>query len=155
MEQKTVHVVGGGLAGSEAAWQCLKQGHKVFLYEMRPVKGTEAHKTGNLAELVCSNSMKSLLPHTAAGELKHEMKSFGSLIIEAAFENRVPAGMALAIEREGFSKYVEKKLNSFEKVVSPPHKKIPYFFCSCFNELDILDKFFCVNDFLFPLPDIK
>ena len=114
MTQKTVHIVGGGLAGSEAAWQCLNQGHKVFLHEMRPVKETEAHKTGNPAELVCSNSMKSLLPHTAAGELKHEMKAMNSLIIEAAFENRVPAGMALAIEREGFSKYVEMKLNSFE-----------------------------------------
>ena len=68
---------------------------------MRPVKETEAHKTGNLAELVCSNSMKSLLPHTAAGELKHEMKAMNSLIIEAAFENKA-AGMALAIEREDF-----------------------------------------------------
>ena len=88
---------------------------------------TEAHKTSNLAELVCSNSMKSLLPHTAAGELKHEMQTLNSLIIESAFKNRVPAGMALAIEREGFSKYIEAKLNEYpnfkrvdEEVTSVP-----------------------------------
>lgn len=114
MAQKTVHIVGGGLAGSEAAWQCLRKGLNVVLHEMRPVKSTEAHKTSGLAELVCSNSMKSLLPHTAAGELKIEMQAFESLIIEAAHANKVPAGMALAIEREGFSKYVEAKLNEFE-----------------------------------------
>ena len=111
-ENKTIHIVGGGLAGSEAAWQCAKRGLKVVLHEMRPQKTTAAHKTSNLAELVCSNSMKSVLPHTAAGELKFEMNSYGSLIIEAAYANRVPAGNALAIEREGFSQYIQEKLKT-------------------------------------------
>src|SRR5690349_21323681 len=95
--QPTVHIVGGGLAGSEAAWQCLRQGARVILHEMRPVKMTEAHKTGDLAELVCSNSLKSVSAASAPGQLKYEMMALDSLILGAAEVARVPAGQALAV----------------------------------------------------------
>ncbi|MGE0171563.1 MAG: methylenetetrahydrofolate--tRNA-(uracil(54)-C(5))-methyltransferase (FADH(2)-oxidizing) TrmFO [Oligoflexales bacterium] len=113
--EKTVHIVGGGLAGSEAAYQCLRAGHEVVLHEMRPVKLTAAHQTGNLAELVCSNSLKSMLPDSAPGLLKYEMSKFGSLILEAAEYARVPAGQALAVDREKLSGRVEEVLKSFTK----------------------------------------
>ena len=80
MEKFTVNVVGGGLAGSEAAWQCLNLGAKVKLYEMRPNKSTAAHKTGDLAELVCSNSLKAMDFNTASGLLKYEMNKLNSLV---------------------------------------------------------------------------
>ena len=89
--------------------EALLCGHKVVLYEMRPRKCTEAHKTGDLAELVCSNSMKSMLPHTASGELKQEMQMMESLIIESALKNRIPAGMALAIDPKRILRYCETK----------------------------------------------
>ena len=114
MEKLTINIVGGGLAGSEAAWQCLKLGAKVKLYEMRPKKSTEAHKTGDLAELVCSNSLKAMDVNTASGLLKYEMSKFDSLIVKAAYEAKVPAGGALAVDRLVFSKVIMDSLNSFE-----------------------------------------
>lgn len=116
--QATVHIVGGGLAGSEAAWQCLKHGLKVVMHEMRPVKMTAAHQTGNLAELVCSNSFKSTSEASASGQLKLEMKALDSIIVTSAETCSVPAGQALAVEREVFSAMVEKRLletGSFER----------------------------------------
>jgi methylenetetrahydrofolate--tRNA-(uracil-5-)-methyltransferase len=105
-----VNIIGGGLAGCEAAWQSLMRGCQVTLYEMRPHQMTPAHKTENLAELVCSNSFKSLDPSSASGLLKSEMTSMNSLIMEAALATRVPAGQALAIDRIKFSGYIESKL---------------------------------------------
>jgi methylenetetrahydrofolate--tRNA-(uracil-5-)-methyltransferase len=107
-----IHIVGGGLAGSEAAWQCLKGGHRVNMYEMRPLRQTEAHQTQGLAELVCSNSMKSLDPNSAPGMLKYELGKMGSLILEGAEFAQVPAGKALAVDRVELSQYVEKSLHS-------------------------------------------
>jgi len=98
-----VTVVGGGLAGTEAAWQLAERGVRVRLYEMRPTRQTPAHHTGLLAELVCSNSLKSDDVGTAAGLLKHELDALGSIIVRIARENRVPAGAALAVDRERFS----------------------------------------------------
>ncbi|MCC6948943.1 MAG: methylenetetrahydrofolate--tRNA-(uracil(54)-C(5))-methyltransferase (FADH(2)-oxidizing) TrmFO [Bradyrhizobiaceae bacterium] len=99
-----VHIVGGGLAGSEAAWQAAEAGVPVVLHEMRPVRGTAAHRTDALAELVCSNSFRADDSDTnAVGLLHHEMRRLGSLIMRAADANQVPAGGALAVDREGFS----------------------------------------------------
>jgi methylenetetrahydrofolate--tRNA-(uracil-5-)-methyltransferase len=98
-----IHVIGGGLAGSECAYQLAERGLPVVLHEMRPVRMTPAHKTGDLAELVCSNSLRSDDPVHAAGLLKREMESFGSLIIAAARAAAVPAGSALAVDRDRFS----------------------------------------------------
>ena len=96
-------IVGGGLAGSEAAWQAARRGARVTLYEMRPKEMTKAHKTGGLAELVCSNSLGSTDPQNAPGILKEEMRRLGSLVIAAAEQTRVPAGSALAVDRDQFS----------------------------------------------------
>ena len=114
-----VHVIGGGLAGCEAAWQIVKAGIPVVLHEMRPVKMTPAHQTGDLAELVCSNSLKSLGEDSAPGQLKREMLSLDSLIIKAAFAAKVPAGQALAVNRELFSNAIKNALDEsgiFERV---------------------------------------
>lgn len=111
-KSKSFHIVGGGLAGCEAAWQLLQAGHKVTIHEMRPVRMTDAHKTGNLAELVCSNSLKSLGQDSAPGRLKEEMKAFASLIIDAGFHAAVPAGQALAVDREVFSTFINNKLEA-------------------------------------------
>ncbi len=108
-----VKVVGGGLAGAEAAYALLTRGYEVEMYEMRPQKSTPAHKTGRLAELVCSNSLKSEVASTASGTLKNEMKCFGSVVLQAAEEARVPCGGALGVEREAFSQAVERILTSF------------------------------------------
>ncbi len=106
-----IHVIGGGLAGSEAAWQIAQAGIPVTVHEMRPVTGTEAHVTGRLAELVCSNSFRSDdADHNAVGLLHEEMRRLGSLIMTAADRHRVPAGGALAVDREGFSAAVEETL---------------------------------------------
>lgn len=105
-----VHVVGGGIAGSEAAWQIASRGVAVTLHEMRPGVVGPAHHTGLLAELVCSNSLKSDDPSTAAGCLKHELEAMDSLIMRAARANRVAAGGALAVEREPFSQFVTSAL---------------------------------------------
>jgi methylenetetrahydrofolate--tRNA-(uracil-5-)-methyltransferase len=107
-----VTVVGGGLAGCEAAFQAARRGLSVVLYEMRPARTTEAHATDNLAELVCSNSLKSDAPRTAAGLLKSELKAMGSALLAAAEETRVPAGTALAVDRQRFSERVEEMLRS-------------------------------------------
>ncbi len=99
-------MIGGGLAGTDAAWSAAREGVKVALYEMRPTRPTPAHRTGDLAELVCSNSLKSNLPHTAAGMLKAEMRMLGSLVIAAADRSSVPSGGALAVERELFAREI-------------------------------------------------
>jgi methylenetetrahydrofolate--tRNA-(uracil-5-)-methyltransferase len=108
----TVVVVGGGLAGSEAAWQLAQRGHRVRLVEMRPVRGTEAHKTDRLAELVCSNTFKSTELTNAHGLLKEEMRLLGSVVLQAADEARVPAGSALAVDRDAFSRGVHDRLTT-------------------------------------------
>lgn len=106
----SVTVVGGGLAGSEAAWQIARRGISVRLYEMRPVRPTPAHRTDRLAELVCSNSLKSLELSTPHGLLKEEMARLGSLILDCARATRVPAGAALAVDREAFSEAVTRAI---------------------------------------------
>jgi methylenetetrahydrofolate--tRNA-(uracil-5-)-methyltransferase len=106
-----VHVIGGGLAGSEAAWQLARAGVPVVLHEMRPARGTEAHVGAGLAELVCSNSFRSDDPQrNAVGLLHEEMRQCGSLILRAADTHKVPAGGALAVDRVGFSEAVETAL---------------------------------------------
>ncbi len=94
-----VHIVGGGMAGCEAAWQCLRQGLSVRLYEMRPNKLTPAHQTGDFAELVCSNTFKSTAPDSAPGQLKWEMEQLDSLIVKMAKQCAIPAGQALGVDR--------------------------------------------------------
>lgn len=110
MQSETVTVVGAGLAGSEAAWQIARRGVPVRLYEMRPSRPTAVHQTGAMAELVCSNSLKSLELSSAHGLLKEEMKRLGSLIVDCAVRNRVPAGAALAVDRLGFSQAVTQAI---------------------------------------------
>ena len=106
-----VHIIGGGLAGSEAAWQLARAGVASVIHEMRPVRGTDAHQTDGLAELVCSNSFRSDdAEANAVGLLHEEMRRASSLIIDAADANRVPAGSALAVDRDGFSAAVEHAL---------------------------------------------
>ena len=109
---KTIHIYGAGLAGCEAAWQAAKLGVKVRLYEMKPQKYTPAHHTPGFAELVCSNSLRSDCVSNAVGLLKEEMRRMGSLIMEAADATRVPAGSALAVDRELFSKFITDRINS-------------------------------------------
>ncbi|MDU4959920.1 MAG: methylenetetrahydrofolate--tRNA-(uracil(54)-C(5))-methyltransferase (FADH(2)-oxidizing) TrmFO [Sporomusaceae bacterium] len=108
MEQVTV--IGAGLAGSEAAWQIARSGVRVVLYEMRPGTMPPAHQSDQFAELVCSNSLRAAGVENAAGLLKEEMRQLGSLIMEAADAHRLPAGGALAVDREGFSAYVTDRL---------------------------------------------
>ncbi|MBT4119209.1 MAG: methylenetetrahydrofolate--tRNA-(uracil(54)-C(5))-methyltransferase (FADH(2)-oxidizing) TrmFO [Rhodospirillaceae bacterium] len=110
---KSIHIIGGGLAGSEAAWQAAKAGAIVTLHEMRPILGTEAHQTDQLAELVCSNSFRSDDHlNNAVGLLHEEMRRCASLIMECADANRVPAGGALAVDRIGFSSAVQAAIES-------------------------------------------
>ncbi len=110
---KEIHIIGAGLAGAEAAWQLANRGIKVIIHEMRPLKSSPAHKTSKAAELVCSNSLRSDdSSNSAIGLLHQEMRLAGSLILEAADATKVPAGGALAVDREGFSAYVEAKLRS-------------------------------------------
>jgi len=109
-QEKSVTVVGAGLAGSEAAWQIAAQGVPVTLYEMRPVKQTPAHHTSSFAELVCSNSLRANGLTNAVGVLKEEMRRLDSLILACADKHAVPAGGALAVDREGFSGEVTKRL---------------------------------------------
>ncbi len=111
MTDNPVHVVGGGLAGSEAAWQLARAGQPVILHEMRPLRGTEAHKTDQLAELVCSNSFRSDdAMNNAVGLLHEEMRRCGSLILATADRHKLPAGGALAVDREGFAEEVTARL---------------------------------------------
>jgi methylenetetrahydrofolate--tRNA-(uracil-5-)-methyltransferase len=112
-----IHVIGGGLAGSEAAWQIANRGVPVVLHEMRPSRTTAAHKTGGLAELVCSNSFRSDdREHNAVGLLHEEMRRLGSLVMRAGDANQVPAGGALAVDRDGFSQAVTEALTSHSLV---------------------------------------
>ncbi|MGU3539624.1 methylenetetrahydrofolate--tRNA-(uracil(54)-C(5))-methyltransferase (FADH(2)-oxidizing) TrmFO [Methylobacterium sp. A54F] len=112
-----IHIIGGGLAGSEAAWQLAERGHAVVLHEMRPVRATEAHRTDGLAELVCSNSFRSDDPHgNAVGLLHQEMRTLGSLILRAADAHQVPAGGALAVDRDGFSQTVTAALAAHPRI---------------------------------------
>src|SRR5215467_8457366 len=106
-----VHVIGGGLAGSEAAWQLAQAGVPVLLHEMRPVRQTDAHKTDRLAELVCSNSFRSDdAANNAVGLLHEEMRRCGSLVLHAADAHKLPAGGALAVDRDGFAEAVTAAL---------------------------------------------
>ena len=111
-----VTVVGGGLAGSEAAWQLARRGVSVDLFEMRPVRQTPVHQTGDLAELVCSNSLRGNALDQAAGLLKEEMRRMGSLIIRVADEVRVPAGSALAVDRGLFARKVTEAVSALPRV---------------------------------------
>jgi methylenetetrahydrofolate--tRNA-(uracil-5-)-methyltransferase len=112
----TIHVVGGGLAGSEAAWQLAERGHDVVLHEMRPARGTPAHKTDRLAELVCSNTFKSTETVNAHGLLKAEMRLLGSMILQAADEARVPGGSALTVDRDVFSLAVHDRVTRHPRI---------------------------------------
>ena len=111
-----VHIVGGGLAGSEAAWHLAERGHDVVLHEMRPVRGTPAHQTDRLAELVCSNTFKSTETSNAHGLLKAEMRLLGSIVLQAADEARVPGGSALTVDRTQFSAAVEARVTSHARI---------------------------------------
>ncbi|RKD34425.1 methylenetetrahydrofolate--tRNA-(uracil(54)-C(5))-methyltransferase (FADH(2)-oxidizing) TrmFO [Thermohalobacter berrensis] len=111
-----VIVIGGGLAGSEASWQLANRGVKVKLYEMRPKKNTEAHHTEKLAELVCSNSLRSNSLENAVGLLKEEMRKLNSIIIECADKHRVPAGGALAVDREKFSEEITERITNHPNI---------------------------------------
>lgn len=111
-----IHIIGAGLAGSEAAYYLANQGFQVKLYEMRPLKMTPAHQTGDFAELVCSNSLRSNDPHNAVGMLKKEMMMFNSLIMQAAIHSEVPAGSSLAVDRHLFSTFIESKINEHPNI---------------------------------------
>ncbi len=113
MNKPNVTVVGAGLAGAEAAYRLLSNGYPVTLYEMKPQKRTPAHKSDGFAELVCSNSLRSDRLENAVGLLKEEMRALGSLVIRAADATRVPAGGALAVDRDGFSAYITETLKAF------------------------------------------
>ena len=112
MSDQVVTVIGAGLAGSEAAWQLARRSIRVRLIEMRPVRMTEAHQTASFAELVCSNSLRSAGLETAVGVLKEEMRRLGSIVIAAADRARVPAGSALAVDREDFSGFITTTLSA-------------------------------------------
>lgn len=122
-----ITVIGGGLAGCEAAYQIAKRGIKVRLYEMKPLKFSPAHTNSNLAEIVCSNSFKSNLHTNACGLLKEELRMLDSLLIQCADETSVPAGQALAVDREKFSNLVTKKIQEFDnvEVIHEELKEIP------------------------------
>src|ERR1700742_1694478 len=114
---KSLHVIGGGLAGSEAAWQAAEAGATVTLHEMRPIRATFAHQTDSLAELVCSNSFRSDdAMNNAVGLLHEEMRRAGSLIMQAADSHKLPAGGALAVDRHGFAAAVTEALERHPRV---------------------------------------
>jgi len=127
MRKNSVTVVGAGLAGCEAAWQLARRGIPVTLYEMKPKKFTPAHKSENFAELVCSNSFRGDRLQNAVGLLKEELRRLGSLIMQCADETRVPAGGALAVDREGFSRAVTGRIRNHPliDVVSQEMESIP------------------------------
>lgn len=127
MKYEFINVVGGGLAGCEAAYQIAKRGIKVRLYEMKPIKFSPAHSNKNLAEIVCSNSFKSNLITNACGLLKEELRRLDSLLIKCADETSVPAGQALAVDREEFSKLVTNKIenNPYIEIVKEEVTQIP------------------------------
>src|SRR3954453_7449022 len=110
MKRDSITIIGAGLAGCEGAWQCARRGIPVTLYEMRPVRSTPAHRTGDFAELVCSNSLKSDSENTAPWLLKQEMRRAGSLLMDIARETAVPAGHALAVDRLEFARKVTEAI---------------------------------------------
>ena len=112
MSKTKIKVIGAGLAGCEAAWQAAKLGVEVELYEMKPIKFSPAHHSEGFAELVCSNSLRSNDTSNAVGLLKEELRLMGSLILEAAYATAVPAGSALAVNRDDFSTYITEKIKS-------------------------------------------
>jgi methylenetetrahydrofolate--tRNA-(uracil-5-)-methyltransferase len=116
LNSSPLHIIGGGLAGSEAAWQLAERGHDVVIHEMRPVRGTEAHKTDRLAELVCSNTFKSTETVNAHGLLKAEMRLLGSMILECADVARVPGGSALTVDRDVFSGAVHDRVTAHPRI---------------------------------------
>jgi len=116
MDSSKINIIGAGLAGCEAAWQLAIRGVKVKLFEMKPKKFSPAHKSEKLAELVCSNSLRSNQLQSAVGILKEEMRMAGSLIIEAADKTKVPAGKALAVDREAFSSYITEKITNHPNI---------------------------------------
>jgi len=122
-----LEIIGGGLAGSEAAWQAAERGLRVKLYEMRPGKSTGAHCSANLAELVCSNSLGSAMIDRASGLLKEELRRLGSLLLECAMQTALPAGGALAVDREAFSQLVTSRIQAHPliEVVRQEVKTIP------------------------------
>ena len=146
--EKIVQIYGAGLAGSEAAWQLAKHGIKVKLYDMKPLKYSPAHKNAKFAELVCSNSLRSDdYEHNAVGLMHEEMRRFGSLIMQCADKCRVPAGGALAVDREGFDAMVteylqanqniekyrallEKKFNTMDQLISQINQQYSSFLTS-------------------------
>src|SRR5919201_216421 len=116
MSSRPIHIIGGGLAGSEAAWQLAERGHEGVLHERRGVRGTPAHKTDRLAELVCSNTFKSTETSNAHGLLKAEMRLLGCMVLEAADEARVPGGSALAVDRDVFSDAVHARVTAHPRI---------------------------------------
>jgi methylenetetrahydrofolate--tRNA-(uracil-5-)-methyltransferase len=120
MNRNRIHIVGAGLAGSEAAYQLARRGHSVVIHEMRPTRLTEAHQTGLCAELVCSNSLKTKNPISAPGMLKAEMNHLGSLILECAGETSVPGGEALTVDRDLFSARITERLKENPKISWEP-----------------------------------
>jgi len=120
-------IIGGGLAGSEAAWQVAQNGFKVRLYEMRPSNPTGAHLTGDLAELVCSNSLGSNLPDRASGVLKNELRQLNSMLLDCAEASALPAGAALAVDREAFARLVTEKIQCHPniEIIRAEMKEIP------------------------------
>ena len=121
MTVQPIHIVGGGMAGSEAAWQAANLGVDVVLHEMRPVRKTDAHQTDSLAELVCSNSFRSDdWEHNAVGLLHEEMRRANGLIIAMGDRHKVPAGSALAVDRDGFSADVTATLKKHPKITVDP-----------------------------------
>src|SRR5512139_731470 len=111
-----IKVIGGGLAGVEAAWQAAELGAKVRLYEMRPVQQTPAHRRDKLAEIVCSNSLKTDEPGSAPYLLKEELRRGGSLVMEAAAATRVPAGAALSVDRIKFAEYITERIEAHPNI---------------------------------------
>jgi len=111
-----IHIIGGGLAGCEAAWQAARCGVDVDLYEMRPHKSGPAHKTSNLAELVCSNSLRGAALENAVGLLKEELATLDSLIVHSAREAAVPAGGALAVDRDIFARLVQERIAAHPRI---------------------------------------
>src|ERR1041385_7063757 len=124
---KKVNVIGGGFAGVEAAWQAARTGARVRLFEMRPVTKTPAHRSDKLAEIVCSNSLKSDEPGSAPYLLKEELRRAGSIIMEAAAATRVPAGAALAVDRQKFAALVTDEIekNPNIELIREEAKTIP------------------------------
>jgi methylenetetrahydrofolate--tRNA-(uracil-5-)-methyltransferase len=108
--RQPIHIIGGGLAGSEAAWQVARRGLPCVLHEMRPARATAAHQTDRLAELVCSNSFRGDKLDNAVGLLKEEMRRLDSLVMRAAEASRVPAGAALAVDRERFTDTITRSI---------------------------------------------